>query len=150
MKWSKPRHGMALRLHAIERARRGAAEAALARAAEEAARAGVAEQDAADSVRAAEAEWVTRMTGGQLDLDIGRLLSRELIERETERSAAQARAAECKSLEEGARSQVQALDAAVRSGERTLRKGRRQLSRKAETARESAQSDLTSWRWFDR
>jgi len=150
MKWSGAKQHIALRLQAIERARRTAVEAQLNVARKEADETGERARDAQDQLSEAERNWVDHHARGRLDLELQRCLSRELLQKEGQ---AESRGEERDRAEadfERHRESWRNLEAGVRAGDRLLQQGRRFLSRRTEEARDQALSDQTTWKWFKR
>jgi hypothetical protein len=148
MSWSRGQHRMSLQLQAIERARKGAAEARLLGARSALTEAGEARAGAGAALAAAEAEWRDHLASPAFNLELGQALGRQILVREAvkcEREAEE-RAAEEK-LEREQRD-WQAIEAMVRLRELALRRGRRALDKRAEEARASELAEANAWKWF--
>ncbi|HKC03559.1 MAG TPA: hypothetical protein VKC17_09680 [Sphingomicrobium sp.] len=148
MKWTRPRLGIAAKLHAIERARRSAAEADLMsarKAADEADEAAVRSQELLGE---AEREWNANLASPGFSLELQFGLGHHLIARERDLQSSDRAKHEARDKLEQSRGGWQQSEANVRSGELVLHKGRRALSKRTDEARDNALSERTTWKWF--
>lgn len=148
MKWGKERQRMALKLQDIERARKSAAEARLLSARAEVGEAQEASTTARSAVEDAERGWSDHLSSKSFNLELGLALAAQLLENQHELERREQCERETEHKLEQERHAWQKLEASVRSGDHVLRRGRREIARRAENARDHELSEQTTWKWF--
>ena len=136
-----------VRLAAVQRAQRASAEAQLtvARAAEAAAR--IAEDEARESSRAAERQWLDHVRAPGFSPEYGRALSGRLIGREEEAQAAASHVREAGEVRAGRQQEWQRQEARVQLSEASVRRLKRKLERRIEEKRMAELADRVTYAW---
>lgn len=148
MNWSKAKQRMAAELQAIERARKRAAEARLADARAVAAEAEEARAEAGAAVTQAECSWSQHLSQGSFNLELGQALGAQLVMDQHELERGDERKTKADRMLGDELRAWQGIEAIVRSGEKVLRRGQRELAKRAEAARDRELAERTTWKWF--
>ena len=146
----KTRLKIALKLQAIERARRSAAEMELGQARTAAERSGTEETAATRALGEAERAWAGQLAGRTIDVELNKSFAGHLLASERELIERQAENREAGRLVDQKRSSWTKLEASVRSGDMLLGRWRRDLHRRAAERSDQELADRTSWNWFRR
>lgn len=138
------------RLASVQRVKKAAAEAALmsARAAETQAR--TAEEEAQARTDAAHAEWSDHVSGAAFSPEFSRALAAQVIDREKAASNASLRRQRTAEVVVRRQDDWQMSDARSRSGEASLRRLRRRVSRRTEEDRLAEMADRVTFDWSRR
>lgn len=150
MKWSKAKQRMAFKLQEIERARRQAAEARLRDARIAADDATQAKDQAEDRLAHADASWGRHLGLPGFDLALGQALGTQLLLSQRELETRQADEKRDHTRLETAVERWRRVETAVRVGDQHLKRGRRELLKRAEASREQGLAEHTTWKWFSR
>lgn len=150
MSRSKARLQTALKLQAIERARKITAEMRLSDARSAADLAQRQQSAASDALRDAEAAWIERLAGRRLNLELQLGFAGLILSREGEHAALGEEKVEAERILDQRRSSWQELEASVRSGDQLLRRWRRDLARRSAESGDQELADRTSWKWYRR
>ena len=148
MKWSRAKQRMATKLQDIERARKRAAEARLGDARASAAEADAAKTKAEAAVAQADRSWSDHLSSKSFGLELGQAFGAQLLQEQSRLVLSEDRKANADRTLTAEQQAWQKIDTAVRTGDDVLRRGRRQLAKSAERARDQALSDSTTWKWF--
>ena len=150
MRWSSPKHRIAAKLQAIERAQRSAAEARLSAARSEADEASERSSSARNDLEEAARSWTDRVAGRRFNFELQLCLADDLLRKEQEFEVCDREQGEAETRFDQRKHDWQQLETGVRAGDHLLKKGRRYLLRRAEAARDHALGDQTTWKWFKR
>lgn len=150
MSFSRSRLRTALKLQAIEKARKSAAVARLNDASSAADQAQRQESAASDALGEAESAWAERLAAKQLNLDLQLAFAGLIVSRERELATRVEEAKEAKRILDQRRSSWQELEAGVRSGDRLLKRWRNDLARRLAERSDQELADSSSWKWYQR
>jgi hypothetical protein len=148
MKWSKAKQRMASKLQEIERARKRAAELRLLDARDQSAAAEQLRLEAQAELGEAEQHWHAHLISGRLDLELGKAFAVRVLSEQHGLDVKSESACEAERKVEETHQDWQKVEAAVRSGDLILGRGRRALLKRSENASDQALSDATTWKWF--